>query len=146
MKVIKVNSDFKMASIGKMTEFNPHEEDIGSYLLRLKHYFKANDVKDGNKVSILITVIGPKVLSILSDILSPKKVDEKSYDDLITILEDHFAPKRLVVAERYTFYTRVQKPTENISEFMVAIKHLASSCEFGSFLKDALRDKLVSGL
>lgn len=135
-----------MASIGRISEFNPYEEDIESYVLRLKHFFKANDIKDGNKVSILITVIGPKVLSVLSDIISPKKIDEESYDDLCKVLIEHYAPKRLVVAERYMFYSRVQKSTETISEFVVAIKHLASSCEFKSFLTDALRDKLISGI
>ncbi|XP_054259759.1 uncharacterized protein K02A2.6-like [Macrosteles quadrilineatus] len=112
-------------SIGRMSDFNPGEEDIKSYLLRLKHFFKANEVKDEKKVSILITVIGPKILAVLSDLLSPKTVDEKTFDELTKVLEDHFSPKRLVVAERYTFYSRCQKPTESISDFAVAIKHLA---------------------
>lgn len=77
-------------SIGRMSDFNPGEEDIKSYLLRLKHFFKANEVKDEKKVSILITVIGPKVLAVLSDLLSPKTVDEKSFDELTKVLEDHF--------------------------------------------------------
>uniref|UniRef100_A0A1B6KSV3 CCHC-type domain-containing protein n=1 Tax=Graphocephala atropunctata TaxID=36148 RepID=A0A1B6KSV3_9HEMI len=136
----------KMTNIGRMTDFNPYEEDISSYLLRLKHYFKANEVKDDNKVSILITVIGPKVLAVLSDIISPKKIDEKNYTELCKILEDHYSPKRLVVAERFMFYSRCQKPTETIAEFVVAIKHLASTCVFKTFLMDALRDKLVSGI
>lgn len=136
----------KMGSIGRMSEFNPYDEEISSYLLRLKHYFKANDVKEEKQVSILITVIGPKILSVLSDILSPKKVDDKSFKELSDILIGHYSPKRLVVAERYLFYSRCQKPTETISEFVVAIKHLASTCEFSSFLLDALRDKLISGI
>lgn len=36
----------------RMTEFNATEEDIKAYLLRLKHFFKANGVKDDNKVSV----------------------------------------------------------------------------------------------
>jgi hypothetical protein len=135
-----------MSSIGRITEFNPHEEDISSYLLRLKHYFKANDVESENHVSILITVIGPKILAVLMDLISPKKVDDETYENLSKVLIEHFAPKRLVVAERYKFYSRCQKPAESIAEFMVAIKHLASTCEFGTFLSDALRDKLISGI
>ncbi|XP_054272755.1 uncharacterized protein K02A2.6-like [Macrosteles quadrilineatus] len=135
-----------MSSIGRVSEFNPHEEDISSYLLRLKHYFKANDVKSTNHVSILITVIGPKILAVLMDLISPKKIDDETYESLSKTLEEHFAPKRLVVAERYTFYSRCQKPAESIAEFMVAIKHLASTCNFGTFLNDALRDKLISGI
>ncbi|XP_054257345.1 uncharacterized protein K02A2.6-like, partial [Macrosteles quadrilineatus] len=102
----------------------------------------ANEVKDVKQVSILITVIGPKILAVLTDLISPKKIDEESYDNLSKILEDHYSPKRLVVAERYTFYSRCQKQSESIAEFVVAVKHLASTCEFGTFLSDALRDNL----
>lgn len=50
---------------------------------------------------------------------------------------------RLVVAEHYNFYSRFQKPGEMISDFVTAIKHLSSLCKFTTFLKEALRDKLV---
>ncbi|XP_054281209.1 uncharacterized protein K02A2.6-like [Macrosteles quadrilineatus] len=135
-------------SVGRISEFNPSEEDIVPYLLRLKHFFKANNVKKENEVSVLITVIGPRVLSVLSDLLSPVEVDSKTYDELAALLKLHYAPKKLVVAERYVFYSRVQKPGESIAEFVVSIKHLASSCKFGTgtFLKDALRDKVISGI
>src|SRR5436190_6436365 len=135
-----------MASVGRMSEFNPNEEEIGAYLMRLKHFFKANDIKSENHVSILITVIGPKILAVLADLISPAEVDSKTYEQLTTVLKGHFAPKKLVVAERYVFYSRSQKPGESIADFVVVIKHLASSCEFSSFLKDALRDKLISGI
>lgn len=38
------------------------------------------------------------------------------------------------------------KPVESILDFAVAIKRLATTCTFGTFLKDALRDKLTSSL
>jgi hypothetical protein len=40
----------------------------------------------------------------------------------------------------------MQKENESICEFFVAIKHFSSTCKFDSFLKNALRDKLVSGI
>lgn len=143
---VSVGSVLIMSTIGRMGEFNPHEEEIESYVLRLKHYFKANNVKEDNQVSVLITVIGPKTLSVLSDLVSPDKVDDKSYDTLKNVLEKHFSPKRLVVAERFNFYSRVQRPNESIADFVVALKHLSSSCKFSTFLKDALRDKLICGI
>ena len=135
-----------MSGIGKIGEFNPQEESIETYTMRLKHYFKANEIDDDTKVSVLITVVGPKILTILSDLVSPAAVDSKSYEELVKELEKYFSPKKLIVVERYTFYSRVQKSSETISEFVVAIKHLASSCKFGTFLKEALRDKLISGI
>ena len=59
---------------------------------------------------------------------------------------EHFKPKHLVVAESFKFYNAKQKEDESISNFLVRLKHLASTYEFGSFLKRALHDKFVCGL
>lgn len=60
-----------MSTMGRMGKFNRHEEEIELYLMRLKHYFKANNVKEENQVSMLITVIGPKTLPVLSYLVYP---------------------------------------------------------------------------
>ena len=39
-----------------------------------------------------------------------------------------------------------QKPGEKVGSYVVALKELAATCEFGSFLNEALRDRLVRGL
>lgn len=116
-----------MSTIGGMGKFNPHEEEIESYVMRLKHYFKANNVKEENQVSILITVIGPKTLAVLSDLVLPDKVDSKEYKNLIEVSEGNFSAKLLVVAERFTFYSRMQTPIESIADFVVARKHLSTT-------------------
>jgi len=85
-------------------------------------------VKSANQVSALITVItvlGPKVQAIVTDIVAPEKLDEIDFDKISKVLSLHFTPKpkRLVVVERYVFNSE-----ETISDFVVAIKHLPSSC------------------
>jgi hypothetical protein len=57
------------------------------------------------EVSVLIIVLGPKVLSVLSDIVSTAEVDSKTYDELSDILSNYFSSKKLVVVERYIFYS-----------------------------------------
>ena len=51
-----------------------------------------------------------------------------------------------MIAERFKFYQRKQKDGETISQFIGELKKLADTCEFGAFLEDALRDRLVCGL
>jgi transposase InsO family protein len=51
-----------------------------------------------------------------------------------------------VILERFHFYNRNQTSEENIADYIVALKHLATTCEFGTFLEDALRDRFVSGI
>ncbi|UYV78594.1 hypothetical protein LAZ67_16002094, partial [Cordylochernes scorpioides] len=53
---------------------------------------------------------------------------------------------RSIIVERFMFFGRIQKETESVSEYLVEIKRLASTCGFGEFLKESLRDKLVCGL
>ena len=50
------------------------------------------------------------------------------------------------MAERFQFYTRNQKEGESIASYVVTLKNLSSRCEFGAFLPEALRDRLVCGM
>ena len=67
-------------------------------------------------------------------------------EEITQLLLEHCKPKHLVVVESFNFYNAKQEDGESISNFLVRFKHLASTCEFESFLKRALRDKFVSGL
>lgn len=83
---------------------------------------------------------------VLHSLTQPKKVTEYKYDELITKLETHFAPKRNVIAESFKFYKREQKQGETIAEYIVELKTMAQSCEFSNFLDRALRDRFICGV
>ena len=51
-----------------------------------------------------------------------------------------------VIAKRYKFHKRKQRPGESIAEYMVQIEKLSKYCQFGAFLEEALRDRFVCGL
>ncbi|KAG5890781.1 hypothetical protein JTB14_016515 [Gonioctena quinquepunctata] len=48
--------------------------------------------------------------------------------------------------ERFKLNNVKLEQGDTISSFIVKLKKMSESCNFGSFLKDALRDRLVSGL
>lgn len=52
----------------------------------------------------------------------------------------------LIIAERFRFQKRNQHEGESVSDYVVALKQLATHCEFGPHLNEALRDRFVSGL
>ena len=58
----------------------------------------------------------------------------------------HYEPEPIVIAERFHFYQPNQKPGESIADYHACLRKLASRCQFGEFLPQALRDKLVCGL
>ncbi|KAF2881420.1 hypothetical protein ILUMI_24760, partial [Ignelater luminosus] len=109
--------------------FDETKEDINGYLLRLKHYLKVNDVESTYRVSVLLATVGPELVSLLQDLCSPIEVDKKSYQELTDILVNHFKPAKLIIDERFKFNTRVQQQEESISEFVVALKHLAKTMQ-----------------
>ena len=61
----------------------------------------ANSAESHKRRAILISVIGAKAYDVVSDPCSPIPPSEKTYAQLTTILKNHFAPKKLVIAERY---------------------------------------------
>ena len=67
-------------------------------------------------------------------------------DALVEVLKKHFEPKPLIIAERFTFHRRNQSPTESILKYMAELRRLAVHYEFGNYLDQALRDRLVCGL
>ena len=106
-----------MPSLGKIEEFNSATTSINRYLERLEQYFVANSVpadsaESHKRRAILISVIGAKAYDVVSDPCSPIPPSEKTYAQLTTILKNHFAPKKLVIAERYRFHNCTQREGE----------------------------------
>ena len=66
--------------------------------------------------------------------------------EINNLMSEHFGSKTLVIAERYTFWRAEQDDCETVNEFMMRLRKLSGRCEFGPFLKEALRDKFVGGL
>ena len=94
----------------------------------------------------LLTVIGARHFSLLKDLFLPEDVKAKSFEQISKVLVEHFEPKPLVIAERFRFYRRTQEEEESVTEFMAHLRRLATHCQFGAFLEEALRDRLVCGL
>ena len=131
---------------GSLQEFKPECESITSYLERLKAYYDANDIPAAKRVPVLLSVIGPQTYSILRSLTAPDTPQSKSLVQLTKALKDHYDPKPIIIAERYYFHLRNQAHTETIADYVAELRRLATSCEFGEFLDEALRDRFVCGL
>lgn len=51
-----------------------------------------------------------------------------------------------MIAERFHFHRRNQASSESIAEYIAELRRLSTHCEFGAYLDQALRDRLVCGL
>ncbi|KAL5500514.1 hypothetical protein EMCRGX_G012092, partial [Ephydatia muelleri] len=135
-----------MATIGQLSEFQPETEKASAYLERVKLFLLANSVGDDKHVAVLLTVVGARHFSLLKDLFLPEDVKAKSFEEISKALVEHFEPKPLVIAERFRFYRRTQEEEESVTEFLAQLRRLATHCQFGAFLEEALRDRLVCGL
>jgi len=135
-----------MALIGQSGEFDSATDQWLSYKERLEQFIVANDVADEKHVPVLLSVVDGRTYELLRTLTAPQRPAEKTFAQLCTILENHLAPRPLVIAERFRFHKRHQQKDENVSDFCVAIQKLSENCQFGTTLFDALRDRLVCGL
>ncbi|XP_062608629.1 uncharacterized protein K02A2.6-like [Saccostrea cucullata] len=135
-----------MPHIGKIEQFDDSVESWESYEERLQAFFLANDIDNNHKVPALISLIGPKTCTLLKNLIAPAKATEKSIKDLLKALREHLSPKPSVIAERFRFHKRNQRPDESVLSYMAELRNLATHCQFEAALSDTLRDRLVVGL
>ena len=107
-----------MTSIGAIEHFSGKDWEL--YAERLQEFLLANDLgeiklKDDNsnatvvkaraekRRAVLLSVIGPATYSLLRNLVSPAKPSEKTFEDLVTALKDHYAPTPSVPVQRFKF-------------------------------------------
>ncbi|PAA84717.1 hypothetical protein BOX15_Mlig028849g1 [Macrostomum lignano] len=135
-----------MSAIGTVEPFE-EGKDWCAYEERVALYMSANRIKDeSQKKAVFLTLIGRQCYATLRNLCSPGKPSDLSYEELVKLLKDHFQPKKPVIAERFRFYKRVQKDGESAAQFLATLRSLAETCDFGTFLEDALCDCFVCGL
>ena len=133
----------QIATVG---EYCNDKEDFESYTERLSAWLVVNGVTDEQKSSVFLAVIGASTYKLLNSLLAPEKPNTKTFDELVNVLQRHYKPKPLIIAERFHFYKRQQQEGETVASFSVSLRQLSSSCEFGAFLPEPLRDQFVCGL
>ena len=134
--------------LGMMEAFDhAATEEWGRYIDRFQQFLVVNDVQDPKKQAVcLITVIGASTYKLLENLVPPGKPATKKLGELIEVLQHHFQPKVITIAERFKFHQRNQADGESVMDYMAKLRHLASTCNFEQFLDQALRDRLVCGL
>ena len=93
------------------------------------------------QAATLKTVMGKEILSRL-ELTEEEKKDTAA---ILAKLKAYFAPTRNILYERYLFHTAEQQPNETVHQYMIRLRHLAGSCNFGNLHDEMIRDRLVLG-
>ncbi|UYV85054.1 hypothetical protein LAZ67_X004411 [Cordylochernes scorpioides] len=120
-------------------------QDFEIFVKCLRFAFVANNTSLSKQVPVLLAVIGPKLFKLAEDLVAPERLETKSFDEIVALLNRHLAPTPRVIPARYKFFKSNQED-ETISQFMATLRGLAEPCKFGSMLNEMLRDKLVVGV
>ena len=136
-----------MATLGKIGEYCASSEEWPQYIERLEFFLIANKVTDNNlKRATFLLVIGPRIFKLLRNLITPNKPGDKSYEELVKVLKDHFSSKQSEIVQRSKFYSRLRKPGENVSSYVADLRALADHCSFGNSLDIMIHDRLICGI
>ena len=137
----------RMVSVGKLEPFEGGLQEWVSYVEHFEQFLVANDITEAKKVmAIFLTAVGAKTYELLKDTGVPAKPLELKFEEVVEHLNKHYDPKSLVIAERFKFHKRNQQADESIAEYCAALRKYAWTCQFGTFLDEALRDRIVCGM
>ncbi|KAF2879808.1 hypothetical protein ILUMI_26335 [Ignelater luminosus] len=130
--------------IGHIREFKVGQ-DFQMYEETFAQYCQANEIIGSRRRAMLISLICDDTYKTLRDLCFPDKPQDKSYDELCTLLREHNTPPKNTFRERIQFYQAVQGRDETCSEWYARIKRLSIDCKFTD-ITAVLKDKFVSGL
>ena len=135
------------SQIGKIGEFIPSREDWTQHVEWLEHFFLANDIKSADKKrAVLLTVIGPTAYQRLWNLLSPTKLGDTPYKDLVDAMKKHVNPTPSVTVQRFKFNSHVCLVEETVSTYVLELRSTPEHCNFSELLDDMLRDCLICSI
>ena len=94
----------------------------------------------------LISALGNLALNELYSWTAPDLPEDKSFKDLIALIEKEYSPEPNKIAEEFKFNQIVQESTETLGAFYSRIKIGAQYCDFGARYDQMIRNRFVCGI
>ena len=118
-------------------------DTVDDYEDRFLLYCDANGIEEVPKrKAIFLTSVGATTYTLLKNL----ETTRTRAQGLGGIVETHYQPKTIVIAERFRFYKRQKRDSETIAAYLADLRRLAKDCQFGGYFSTALRDQMVCGL
>lgn len=102
--------------------------------------------EERDKKNYLLHYMGTETYDVICDKVAPAAPRDCTFQQIVDTLKDYFSPQPLEIAENYKFNSRRQgdkdavTADESVDEYLVALRRLAASCNFGDYLEKALRN------
>lgn len=135
-----------MSYLGNLPIYDHKTCEWSIFKSRLTQFLKVNDVSEEKKSAILITHLSDEAYRLVRNLAYPKDADSFSYVELVSLLDNHFKPKKCSYTDKARFYGATRTPGESLGDWAARLRGLASYCEFGAALETNLTDRFVLGL
>lgn len=146
------NSFYQSASAKPPTEMS-FEGNLASnwqfFKQKFEIYLKAAKLEnedDSYKAALLLNMVGDRVIQIYNNLVFEEPEDKSSYTKIFDKLNEYFIPTKNVTYERNVFFTRDMKIEETVDEYVNALRHLSTTCEFKDLTDSLIKDRLVLGI
>lgn len=102
--------------------FDSQTQTWEEYCEVLHHFFEANEITDADRQkAILRSSVGSQTYTLMRNLVSPAEPGNKTFDELVKLLNDHFDPKPSKIVQCFKFNSRVRKPRESVMSSYVII-------------------------
>lgn len=98
------------------------------------------------QLAAFVMALGEDGLETYNTLTLSGESEPRSLDTIIRQLENHFVGSVNVTYERYIFRKRLQEETESIDQYLLAVRALAKTCNFGDMENEMIKDQIVCGV
>ncbi|XP_037813440.1 uncharacterized protein K02A2.6-like [Lucilia sericata] len=118
-------------AVPKFHNFDDEQNDFDTYKRQLEEHFKAYGVEDNDKKrSFFLSWVGDKTFHLLQKLIGKNILQNASYTELISNLDDHYKTKIHVIKSRYEFYKREKHEGETYNQWVMELRGKARECNF----------------
>lgn len=104
------------------------------------------DKPDTQRVATLLAVIGNEALELYNTFEWDSESDSTKIEVVLSKFEAYCNPKRNITYERFQFMNRKQREGENFNCYLIELKKLAATCEYGTMKDSIIKDMIVLGV
>jgi hypothetical protein len=77
-----------------------------------------------------VHVCGGKTYKLIWNLTTPGKPSEKTFAELVELVQQHQHPKHWAIVKWFKFNTRFRKPGESIASYVAELRSLSEQCDF----------------
>lgn len=141
-----VHTNSAVATHFTFDSFDKNAMSWRQWIQRLEEAFRLFEIAEELKHAILLYYIGPQSFDLVCNKVAPQSPYTKTFDELKTLLQNHFNAVPSEIKENYRFHLRKQNEDESVDDYLSALQTLSINCVFGNYLSTALRNQIVFGL